>query len=195
MKIFNELKRNGFFGLVKYAYDKITSLIFYGPAVLIRTPNYIRNEGLIRISKGFSCGPGLVIDVFKNGSLVIEDGVKLNHRVHIGVMGEVRIDKGVLIASNVLIIDHSHGFYKGDFQSDPKSAPLDRDYEIAPIWIKRNAWIGEGVLIMPGVVIGEGAIVGAGSVVTKSIDASVIACGNPAKVIKRWSGSEWIPNA
>lgn len=195
MKILVELKRNGIWGLLKYAYDKITSLIFFGPAVLVRSPNYIRNEGVIRIAKGFSCGPGLVVDVFKNGSLIIEDGVKLNHRVHIGVMGEVRIDKDVLIASNVLIIDHSHGSYKGRDQSDPKSAPLDRDYEIAPIWIQKNAWIGEGVLIMPGVVIGEGSIIGAGAVVTKSVDASVIACGNPAKVIKRWSGSEWISNA
>lgn len=54
----------------------------------------------------------------------------------------------------------------------------------APITIGDDVWIGGGVIICPGVAIGNNTTIGAGSVVTKDIPASVIAAGNPCKVIK-----------
>ena len=45
-------------------------------------------------------------------------------------------------------------------------------------------WIGASSVILDGVTIGEGSVVGAGSVVTKNIPKSVIAVGNPCRVIK-----------
>lgn len=61
--------------------------------------------------------------------------------------------------------------------------------------IESSSWIGEKVIILPGVRIGEKAINGAGSVVTKDIPAYSIACGNPARVIKKWDtiSKQWIP--
>ena len=56
--------------------------------------------------------------------------------------------------------------------------------QTAPVVIGDNVWIGGGVIIMPGVTIGDNVVIGAGSVVTRSIPSSVIAYGNPCRVIR-----------
>ncbi|KAL7721756.1 Maltose/galactoside acetyltransferase domain-containing protein [Entamoeba marina] len=57
----------------------------------------------------------------------------------------------------------------------------------AKIEIKDGAWIGAGSIILPGITIGENSVIGAGSVVTKDIPSGVVACGNPARVIRKVS--------
>lgn len=53
-----------------------------------------------------------------------------------------------------------------------------------PVTIGNDVWIGGNVVINPGITIGNGAIIGSGSVVTKDIPPSVIAGGNPCRVIR-----------
>jgi maltose O-acetyltransferase len=53
-----------------------------------------------------------------------------------------------------------------------------------PITVANNVWLGGGAIILPGISIGENTVVGAGAVVTKSLPASVVAVGNPARVIR-----------
>ena len=62
------------------------------------------------------------------------------------------------------------------------------------VCIDEGSWIGEKVCILPGVTIGKKCIIGAGSVVTKDVPDYCIACGNPAKVIKKYDFDEhrWI---
>ena len=48
----------------------------------------------------------------------------------------------------------------------------------------RDRWIGGNTVINPGVTIGSNVVIGSGSVVTKDIPDSVIAAGNPCKVIR-----------
>jgi len=99
----------------------------------------------------------------------------------IGAVQDVMIEDDVLIASNVTILDHQHGYQNA---SEPyKYQPLGR---IAPVLIRRGTWIGQNVVILSGVTIGELAIIGANSVVTHSIPDRCIAVGAPAKVTKRW---------
>ncbi len=52
------------------------------------------------------------------------------------------------------------------------------------IVIGNHVWIGDQVTILKGVTIGDGSVVGIGSLVTKSVPASVVAAGNPARVVK-----------
>lgn len=54
----------------------------------------------------------------------------------------------------------------------------------APIRIGNNVWIGGGAIICPGVTIGDNTTIGAGSVVVKDIPASVVAAGNPCRIIR-----------
>lgn len=53
-----------------------------------------------------------------------------------------------------------------------------------PVHIGNNCFIGSGVTILPGVSIGDDTVIGAGSVVTKDIPSSVLAYGNPCRVIR-----------
>ena len=53
------------------------------------------------------------------------------------------------------------------------------------ITIEDDVMIGARCIILKGVVIGARSVIGAGAVVTRSIPADCIACGNPAKIIKR----------
>ena len=53
------------------------------------------------------------------------------------------------------------------------------------IIVEDDVWIGYRSTIMSGVHIGQGAIIGAGSIVTHNIPPYSIACGVPAKVIKK----------
>ena len=53
-----------------------------------------------------------------------------------------------------------------------------------PVRIGRNCWIGAGAIILPGVTIGNDTVVGAGSVVTRDLPESVVAVGNPCRVLR-----------
>ncbi len=48
-----------------------------------------------------------------------------------------------------------------------------------------DVWIGGGAIICPGVRIGSRSVIGAGSVVTHEIPASVLASGNPCRIIRQ----------
>ena len=53
-----------------------------------------------------------------------------------------------------------------------------------PVHIGSNCWIGAGAIIMPGITIGDNVVIGAGSVVTKDIPSTVIAVGNPCRIMR-----------
>lgn len=114
--------------------------------------------------------------------------------VHLGAVNKIIIGNNVLLGSFILISDHSHGIYSGNQSSSPDISPIARDLSMGSIVIGDHVWIGDGVKIIGNVKIGAGSIIGAGSVVVKDIPANVIACGNPAKVIKKWSATnnKWL---
>jgi maltose O-acetyltransferase len=53
-----------------------------------------------------------------------------------------------------------------------------------PITLGDNVWLGGGAIVCPGVTIGDDTVVGAGAVVTRDLPASVVAVGNPARVLR-----------
>lgn len=127
---------------------------------------------------------------------------------HIGedvhVEKPIRIDYGcnttlgshVFINFNWTILDcapitiGSHVFIGPNTSFYTAHHPLDvdtRDQHIGyaePITIGDHVWLGGNVVVLPGVSIGEGCVIGAGSVVTKSIEAGMLAFGNPCRVIR-----------
>lgn len=191
----NNLRKYSFLGLLSLAFNLLYTKIIFHRALLIRRPAHIRILGSYSIGKGFTSGPGLILDVLNNDAkLVIGNNVKLNHRCHIGVMKSVKIGNDVLFASNVFISDHTHGSYSGNMQSNPFQPPNDREIVCGDVEIGDRVWIGENVTVLLGVSIGESSIIGANSVVTKSIPAFSIAAGSPAKVIKTWEKltEQWV---
>ena len=114
--------------------------------------------------------------------------VDYGYQIHIGAgtfinfgavlldVGRITIGNDVQIGPNVQLLTPTH----------PIDAELRRaKYEAAePITIADNVWLGGGVIVLPGVSIGENTVVGAGAVVTKDLPATVVAVGNPARVIR-----------
>ena len=144
----------------------------------------------VTIGEIFSCGERLKLRTFSEWEgekytpgIKIGNNVNIQTDCHISAINSVEIGNDVLIASFVYISDHQHGLR--DF-SDLDIPPIKRGLSSkGSIKIGNKVWIGEKVTILPGVTIGDCSIIGAGSVVTKDIPPYSIACGNPARIIKR----------
>ena len=61
--------------------------------------------------------------------------------------------------------------------------PLYCDYG-CQTHVGARSFINFGVIVGPGVSIGENTVVGAGAVVVRDLPASVLAVGNPARVLR-----------
>lgn len=155
----------------------------------IRVSRYNFFEGLknITIGSNFSAADGFWLATYKKycgfeytPEIKIGDNVHLSRNCHIGAINKIIIEDNVLIGSNVLINDHSHG---ESMVSETARVQM-RLISKGPIVIKKNVWLGDNVCVMPNVEIGENCIIGANSVVTKNIPANSMAVGVPAKVIK-----------
>ncbi len=87
----------------------------------------------------------------------------------------------MLIGSGCLITDtDSHPLHWEDRLINDDSKTKSK-----PIVIEDNVFIGARSIVLKGVTIGFGSVIGAGSVVTQSIPPNVVACGNPARIIKQ----------
>ncbi len=104
--------------------------------------------------------------------------------------------KGVYANFNLTLVDDTH-IYVGDYTMFGPNVVVataghpilpelrEKQYQYNfPVRIGRNCWIGAGVIIVPGITIGDNTVIGAGSVVTKDIPSSVVAVGNPCKVLR-----------
>jgi maltose O-acetyltransferase len=88
----------------------------------------------------------------------------------------VTIGDEVQIANDVQLLTATHPLEAARRREGWESA--------APIVISDGAWLGGGVIVCPGVTIGENTVVGAGSVVTRDLPSSVLAAGNPCRVVR-----------
>lgn len=126
------------------------------------------------IEPPFYCDYGNNIHIgnnfYSNHNFVVLDGAK----VHIG--------DNVFIAPNV-------GLHTAGHPIDAERRIQGLEYAI-PITIGDNVWIGAGVSVIAGVSIGKGSVIAAGSVVIRDIPESVVAAGNPCKVIRKITKSD-----
>lgn len=142
----------------------------------------------ISIGNNFAANINLRIQAINNYAgkcfepqVIILDNVTMGQRCHIGCINKVVIGNGVLMGSNILIIDHQHGSTTERSLIPPKDREL---ISKGPIIIEDSVWIGDNVAIMPNVTIGEGSIIGSNTVVTKNVPAYSVVAGNPAKIIR-----------
>ena len=96
---------------------------------------------------------------------------------------DIYIGSHTKIGPNVTIATASHPI-------SPEERLHDRDSINTPVHIGENCWIGANVIILPGVTIGNNTVIGAGSVVRKDIPPSVIAVGNPCRVLRKIGDDE-----
>jgi maltose O-acetyltransferase len=100
----------------------------------------------------------------------------INHGLVALDVAEIRIGADCQIATYVQLLTATHPV-------DPE-ARREKWEGSEPITIGDNVWLGGGVIVLAGATIGENTVVGAGAVVTKDLPPSVVAVGNPARVIR-----------
>ena len=122
----------------------------------------------IFVNPPFYCDYGTHIEVGENFGA--------NYNCTILDVAKVVIGKNVLLAPNVAIYTAGHPI-------DPVARNSAYEYGIG-VTIGDNCWIGGNTVITPGVHIGKNVVIGAGSVVTKDIPDSVVAAGNPCRVLR-----------
>lgn len=122
----------------------------------------------------------IYVDARSKGSrIVFGDNVHVNNNCVFIAEGEgIEIGSDTLIGSCCEIID-------SDFHDLHPDRRMSGKAKTAKVEIGRNVFIGNNVKIMKGVTIGDNCVIANGSIVAKSIPDSVIAGGNPAKVIKQ----------
>jgi acetyltransferase-like isoleucine patch superfamily enzyme len=130
-------------------------------------------------------------DDFQSGGLTqIREDVRIGDNCKVGTLCTIEI--GAVIGNHVNIQGHCNigewsKIHDGVFVGPMVIMATDfkMDGNIRPATIKSGVRIGSNSTIVGGVTIGEGAIIGAHSVVTTDIPAFTIACGIPARPVKK----------
>jgi acetyltransferase-like isoleucine patch superfamily enzyme len=112
---------------------------------------------------------------FSNPDAVVEEGVYIGSYC---VIGRARIGANTQIASLVQVLSGA----RQHARDEQGSITGSNQGQFVPVTIGANSWIGASAIVMADV--GNKSTIGAGSVVTKPVPPSVIAAGNPARVLR-----------
>ena len=135
-------------------------------------------------------------DDFQSGGLTqIREDVRIGDNCKVGTLCTIEI--GAVIGNHVNIQGHCNigewtkiedGAFVGPMVI--MATDFKMDGNIRPATIKSGARIGSNSTIVGGVTVGQGAIIGAHSVVTTDIPPFTIACGIPARPVKKVTEEE-----
>jgi acetyltransferase-like isoleucine patch superfamily enzyme len=172
--------------------DKVFSLAIkgsfasFGRHSVIQLPVRLSGESHMAIGDDVFVGAGSWLQVLDECDAKVALDIGSNTSIAgycvLSAVMEVRLGRGVLLARNVYIADHTHAY------EDPAAPVLSQGVaKTAPVEIADGAWLGQNVVVAPGVRIGRGAVIGANSVVRDDVPDFSVAVGAPARVIRTFA--------
>lgn len=120
------------------------------------------------------------------GILMIGNNVTIGAYGFVNAAGNVTVGDNVLCADKVNIVAENHGY--ADINTPIRNQPCTP----GEIVIGEGSWLGINVTVLAGTTIGKNSVVGANSVVKGHFDDYCVIAGNPARVVKRYDGKEWV---
>jgi acetyltransferase-like isoleucine patch superfamily enzyme len=116
--------------------------------------------------------------------IVIEDNCAIGNDSIISAKNQIHIERDVLIAQSVLIVDHNHAY-------ENIEVPIVNQgiTEGGRIRIGQGSWIARGATIIcpkGELTIGRNCVVAANSVVTRSIPDYSLVAGLPARIMRQY---------
>lgn len=154
----------------------------FGKRSKIVSPMTMRGERYMEVGNNVYVAHSvyMAVDTRFPGYIRIEDDCHIGHLNHIVSASSIVIEKDVLTADRVTILDASHQYY--DITLPVVKQPLER---IRPVTIGEGSWLGENVCVISA-SIGKHCVIGANSIVLDDIPDYSVAVGAPARVIKQY---------
>jgi acetyltransferase-like isoleucine patch superfamily enzyme len=138
----------------------------------------------IRMEKYASLGVSLPVEEEGDPVIVIEDNCVIHWRSQIGAKNLIHIERDVLIAQDVLIVDQNHAY------EDITIPVAEQGFtDGGRIRIGQGTFIAHGAAIICSqgeLVLGRNCVVAAHAVVTRSAPPYSVLYGNPAKIIRQF---------
>lgn len=116
----------------------------------------VKHAGAVLIEKDVEIRAFVTVDRAVNGYTIIGEGVKLDHKVHIG--HNAKVCKYTTIAAN----------------SSIEGSCVIGEY----------CTIGSNVTVQRKVIVGNNVVIGSGCVVTKDVPDNAVIVGNPHRILK-----------
>lgn len=137
----------------------------------------IHEGGELKLGSDILLSSGVSLNIERNASVTIGNGVSFNRNASIFSKYLVEIGNDCLFGWNVSIRDND-----GHYIDYPDKVKKNNNY----IKIGEHSWIAAECLLMKGTQLKRGAVVGTRSMVNKTFETeNVLLVGSPAKVIKR----------
>jgi acetyltransferase-like isoleucine patch superfamily enzyme len=117
--------------------------------------------------------------------IVIDDNCSIGYGSIISAKNRIHIERDVLVAQQVLIVDHNHAY--DDITIPIASQGITGEGKIR---IGQGSWIGRGAAIISPrgeLTIGRNCVVAVNAVVTRSIPDYSVVFGSPATIIKQYN--------
>jgi acetyltransferase-like isoleucine patch superfamily enzyme len=120
-------------------------------------------------------------------TVMIDENVSIGFRCQISAKDCIHLERDVLVAQSVLMIDYDRPYEDGRLAMGQQGASQG-----GRIRIGQGFWIGSGALITytsGELVLGRSCVVGANALVTGSFPPYSVIGGNPARIVRQVNGA------